>query len=303
MNNHLSDREKIIREESVSYWIIGWRLFVALLITIAICIPVGQVTMAGVIIIIIVAALCMLCTFFALRSNRISYSETNLYARTGIFRSSESIIPLDQVVCVNFSNGLAGKLFDYGRIRIQTPASLSFVSFPGINAPVDFLISLENQIEKRKAYIMANDTNIQAYKPNNYNQAMQGSYSGHSSPADMRSAATEAPGFTDLLKKEGCIKCISGKNLGSVINIKSGEEIIIGRDPSVSHFIIDDEKISKRHCIISYNSDKDIYLIQDVSSNGIYYENNIKMETGVVVAVPHGTIIRIGKSNNKYKLV
>jgi hypothetical protein len=179
---------------------------------------------------------------------------------------------LDQVTSVSVSNGLIGKLLEYGKIRIASPSGS--VYFQRINSPFDFTMDLMEQVEKRKA--------------DSKNMLQQGVQQ-----AAGQSAGTQA----------GSIKCISGVNMGAVVPVAAGERIIIGRDPAFSHFIIKDNRISKKHCIIAFDGGSDKYIVRDVSMNGVYLENGTRLEAGTNVKLSHGTAIRIGKSDNVYKLI
>lgn len=104
--------------------------------------------------------------------------------------------------------------------------------------------------------------------------------------------------------KVGYLQCISGTNKGSTIPLNPGETIIIGRDPAVSHLIAYNSHVSKRHCTIMYDSQRDSYIVRDISTNGIYLNNGKdKLPSNTKVSLHHGAKISLGKSDEVFKLL
>lgn len=102
----------------------------------------------------------------------------------------------------------------------------------------------------------------------------------------------------------GAVIALSGKESGYRYPVKDGEELIIGKDPRVSHIIVDSahERISKKHCGIKWNAKINQYQVIDYSTNGTYINSIRKLNKGLFVSVPKGTIINLGKDNVDFKL-
>lgn len=103
---------------------------------------------------------------------------------------------------------------------------------------------------------------------------------------------------------KGGIIALSGKESGYRYPVEDGEELIIGKDPSVAHIIVDSghERISKKHCGIKWNAGMNQYQVIDYSTNGTYINSIRKLSKGLFVTVPKGTIINLGKDNIDFKL-
>lgn len=103
---------------------------------------------------------------------------------------------------------------------------------------------------------------------------------------------------------KGAIVALSGKESGYRYPMEDGEELIIGKDPSVAHIIVDSghERISKKHCGVKWNAGMNQYQVIDYSTNGTYINSIRKLSKGLFVTVPKGTIINLGKDNVDFKL-
>lgn len=103
---------------------------------------------------------------------------------------------------------------------------------------------------------------------------------------------------------KGAIVALSGKESGYRYPVEDGEELIIGKDPSVAHIVVDSghERISKKHCGIKWNAGMNQYQVIDYSTNGTYINSIRKLSKGLFVTVPKGTIINLGKDNIDFKL-
>lgn len=110
---------------------------------------------------------------------------------------------------------------------------------------------------------------------------------------------------TVLLQQEevkGQIVSLSGADKGYVYPIGDGEVITIGKDAKVCSIVVpvSYQKISRKHCEVRYSMGQ--YEVIDFSTNGTYINNTQKLEKGVYVSVPKGTIINLGKENISFKL-
>lgn len=76
--------------------------------------------------------------------------------------------------------------------------------------------------------------------------------------------------------KGGKITVISGSMSGKEFDLDTGKGYIIGKDSSKSQIVLayDYGKVSREHCVISYDDQTQLYSVIDMSSNGTYYIDN-----------------------------
>lgn len=105
----------------------------------------------------------------------------------------------------------------------------------------------------------------------------------------------------------GYVKAALGKLIG-VTGAYAGAEIvletdgiILGRDATEAQLIIDSPKISRRHCRIIYDRQKNQYYVTDYSTNGTFV-NNRRLAKGVVEVLPAGTVVSLGDTKNSFRL-
>lgn len=102
-------------------------------------------------------------------------------------------------------------------------------------------------------------------------------------------------------KKDGTITGVSGSYAGAVIPVKSGDSIVIGRDPASCGIVIKDEKASRKHCTISFNGENGMYSVTDTSSNGVFGKDG-RLPANTAVPMSAGSEIRIGKDGDVFRL-
>ncbi|MCI7795188.1 MAG: FHA domain-containing protein [Lachnospiraceae bacterium] len=103
-------------------------------------------------------------------------------------------------------------------------------------------------------------------------------------------------------KKDGTITGVTGAYSGAVIPVKSGDTIVIGRDPSSCSIIIKDEKASRKHCTVSFNAENGMYAVTDLSVNGVYDRDGGRLPEKTAVPMSAGSEIRIGKDGDVFRL-
>lgn len=86
------------------------------------------------------------------------------------------------------------------------------------------------------------------------------------------------------------------------IPVNASEELIIGRDPSQCHLIIESEQVSRKHCSVSFDKITGQYRITDFSSNGTFINNERRAMKNQPQFVPRGSVISIGDSSNSFRL-
>lgn len=100
----------------------------------------------------------------------------------------------------------------------------------------------------------------------------------------------------DTIESKGAIVGISGQYAGAKVDVDN-VSIILGRDSHICQLILDGPKISRKHCSISYDSIKKVYVVLDFSSNGTFLEDGTRLESGVINELKPGSIICIDDMN------
>lgn len=103
-------------------------------------------------------------------------------------------------------------------------------------------------------------------------------------------------------KKTGAIVFVKGKNVGAIIRINDQKNIVLGRDGNVADIVINDTKISRRHCCVTYHQDTGKYTICDFSKNGIFNNKGKQYPKDTPFQVEAGEEIWIGSSENVFQL-
>lgn len=102
---------------------------------------------------------------------------------------------------------------------------------------------------------------------------------------------------------EHCITCVRGEQKGGKFSISAGEEIVLGRDSETANIVVVAPKISRKHCIIRYDSFSNSYYVTDCSTNGTFNaDNGQRLTFGAETNVPCGTMISLGNSDNQFRL-
>ena len=106
-------------------------------------------------------------------------------------------------------------------------------------------------------------------------------------------------------KKQIGIYGLAGEYKGATFGIKGAEQIIIGRDPDLANIIISKEnvKVSRKHCTISYDKQRNAYCIQDHSSNGTFFNDGNRMNEKSNNYLRSGNTIYLGNKDNMFRLL
>lgn len=98
------------------------------------------------------------------------------------------------------------------------------------------------------------------------------------------------------------IRCVSGEYQGA--EFPCDGKIVIGRDSKVSNIILSGEKVSRRHCTVSFNMAKGTYTVVDYSTNGVTANPpGYKLPTNTPVELPRGTTISAGSERDRFMLM
>lgn len=95
---------------------------------------------------------------------------------------------------------------------------------------------------------------------------------------------------------------ITGIFKGAEIPIAKGEVLVIGRDPSQCHVIIESNDISRKHCAVSFDEITGQYKVTDYSANGTFINNERRVMKNQPQFVQRGEVISVGGSKNSFRL-
>ena len=104
--------------------------------------------------------------------------------------------------------------------------------------------------------------------------------------------AKEAPAAEDPAERK--VEIVSGEFAGSVIPVKPGEDIVIGRDPKRANVVTSpaNTQVSGLHCSIRYDAQHAMYVVTDFSTNGTYLNNEKLMPERPALAAK-GAIVKL----------
>lgn len=100
------------------------------------------------------------------------------------------------------------------------------------------------------------------------------------------------------------LHAISGMYAGADFNIAEGEEIVLGRDPSLCNIIFDQSNasISRRHCTIRFSPAENCYFVTDWSKNGTFTRDGVRLQPQVAAPISRGTEIYLGNEEEAFRL-
>lgn len=103
-------------------------------------------------------------------------------------------------------------------------------------------------------------------------------------------------------EESGALVFTKGKLLGSIIRIRDGKEITIGRDAAKSDIVINSMTISRLHCKVMYQKSTGCYKVVDCSKNGVYKSDGSRLPTGEEVGINAGEELWLGDEDNMVRL-
>ncbi|MDL2288256.1 FHA domain-containing protein, partial [Oscillospiraceae bacterium OttesenSCG-928-F05] len=173
----------------------------------------------------------------------------------------------------------------YKAFNIQPALSLGVVAMP----PLPFLID-----------ILVGYTNL--FHFGEYQEQNMGKVIGSAMNARQASPA-QAPRPAPPAGGTG-ITCLSGMYAGQDFTMAAGDELIIGRDATMSNIILDQnaDKVSRKHCGITYDAARNAYQVTDYSTNGTFIDGGNRLAANVPTTLQRGTVIALGSRENRFKL-
>lgn len=99
----------------------------------------------------------------------------------------------------------------------------------------------------------------------------------------------------------GGLVCVRGEHLGQMISLPGDKAVVFGRDPAVSNIVLKGNRISRKHCQITYVASLEQYRIVDHSKNGTFLGDGTRLQREKEYYVKPATEIYIGDKDNLYK--
>lgn len=100
----------------------------------------------------------------------------------------------------------------------------------------------------------------------------------------------------------GAMICIRGEMAGQMLPLPCDKKMLIGRDSAICSYVLSDIKVSRKHLEISYIGTINQYLVVDFSKNGTFLGDGTRLKTNKEYYLPPMTELRLGSSDNIYKL-
>lgn len=95
---------------------------------------------------------------------------------------------------------------------------------------------------------------------------------------------------------------ISGSFAGAILGFQN-ERIIIGRDPRLCNVVLRGQKISRKHCEILFDREKECYEVRDCSMNGVFREDGERLPKEKKVYLPRDSIIYMAGTEESFRLI
>lgn len=130
-------------------------------------------------------------------------------------------------------------------------------------------------------------------------------FSGEGMGRTISGTAKSVVNVRDTGSQSGCsITGLSGMYAGQSIPMAPDDEMIIGRDNALCNLIVEQnaDKISRKHCGITFDSRRGSYIVTDYSTNGTMVEGGSRLIANMPSTLPRGTVIILGSRENRFRL-
>lgn len=104
-----------------------------------------------------------------------------------------------------------------------------------------------------------------------------------------------------VIQKSGKITFLSGAFIGATVEINPGDSVSIGKDPMQVSVVVPREyqKVSRVHCMITFDKDNQRMCITDYSTNGTYV-NDSRIEKNMPIWIRGGSTVELSKDGFKF---
>ena len=101
--------------------------------------------------------------------------------------------------------------------------------------------------------------------------------------------------------KEPRIYFMEGRLRGVSFPVRG--EVVIGSDSKRVVIALSDERISPVHCKIAFNAETGCYVVRDISEQGVYLQDESRLEKDAVVSCNRGTVLSLGSKAQMCRLI
>ncbi|MBF0555260.1 MAG: trypsin-like peptidase domain-containing protein, partial [Nitrospirae bacterium] len=102
------------------------------------------------------------------------------------------------------------------------------------------------------------------------------------------------------------LRAINGEFAGQTIKLTGSSSILIGRDPKIANMVFSKnvDGISKKHCMVGYDSVKEQFIVEDCNStNGTFLMSGERMTSGRRYMITPGGKFYLSDKNNIFELI
>ena len=107
----------------------------------------------------------------------------------------------------------------------------------------------------------------------------------------------------DTSSPRGVLVGLAGMYAGAEIPFQDGESIRLGRLPDNDLVFENQTRVSRNHCVLTWQAETERFEIMDYSSNGSYINGQEEcLPQNMKIVLQPGTILDIGSSENRFRL-
>jgi len=98
--------------------------------------------------------------------------------------------------------------------------------------------------------------------------------------------------------EEGKIIVVKGARVGKHYPVRPWEKILIGRDETQCDIVIPTNTVTRVHCEVYYDPGRKMYVVTDMSKNGIILNNEFLLPKNKECDVAPGSTLMIGSTQD-----
>ncbi len=108
--------------------------------------------------------------------------------------------------------------------------------------------------------------------------------------------------ITSTNSRRGRITVISGEGNGNSVTVGSLESVRIGRSRRSCELAVPSRDISRFHCLAAYDGKRNVFIVTDYSTNGVYL-NGQRLPKNLPVTIPAGTILVLANVSHQVQFL
>ncbi|RKI41132.1 FHA domain-containing protein [bacterium D16-51] len=121
--------------------------------------------------------------------------------------------------------------------------------------------------------------------------------------ADESSTVIITKNFAMGAAKYGIVVGIRGARQNDIFRLYQDEEMVLGRDGKQSQIVLSDSTVSRKHCGIRFDGERQCYYVCDFSSNGTFAGGRQKLEKNKWVRIERDTLIQLANDKCSFMLL